>query len=510
MGLARVIGLSLTIVLALPPAAPRLTLDAASPGQVSEAPLWLNAWGQPNERARQALAVIDDAASHGLAPVHYRPNEPALAGGARLETDLTRGLIRYLGDLRAGRVNPRTVGLRLDVDKDAADDLPVRLRTAALAGRLDGLVTELAPGSSQYRNLRTALSIYRALVAGPALPPVPAISGAVRPGDPFPGAVALHTRLLALGDIAPGTPAPAEAFLSATLADGVMRFQRRHGLTEDGIVGKRTLAELQVPLARRVRQIELALERLRWLPREDQGRVLAVNIPMFRLWAFDDSAPAAAGPSMKVIVGCAVKTETPVFAADLKSVIFRPYWNVPSSILRGEILPRIRRDPGYLARNHMEIVRGDTDAAQVVPLSSDAMAQLARGTLRVRQRPGPDNALGLIKFDFPNPFTVYMHGTPSVQLFERDQRDLSHGCIRVEDPATLAEWVLADAAWTPQAILEAMNGSDSRAVPVDRPARVVLFYTTTAVMPDGLIYFASDIYGHDATLDRALRGSAAR
>jgi len=509
MGLARVIGLGLTIVLALPPAAPRLTQDPASrPDQVSEAPLWLDAWNQPNERARQALAVLADATSHGLDPADYRPGEASLGGGPRLESDLTRGLIRYLGDLRVGRADPRVIGLRLDVPHDVLDDLPVRLRLAALTGRLPDLVAEQAPRWNQYQALRTALGWYRALASDDSLPPLPAISSVVRPGDPFPGAAALHARLVAFGDIAPVAPTPIDNILSAELADGLMRYQARHGLAEDGIIGKQTLAELQVPLTWRATQIELALERLRWLPRDVQGPVVAVSIPMFRLWAFEAGSSGATAPlTMKVIVGCASRTRTPIFAADLKAVIFRPYWNIPPSILRGEVLRRLRRDAGYLTRNRMEIVRGDGDNADVVPLSSDALNQLARGTLRVRQQPGPDNSLGLVKFDFPNPYTVYMHGTPAVQLYEQSRRDLSHGCIRVEDPAALAEWVLADPAWTRQAIVDAMNGVRSRSVPVERLTRVLLFYTTVLALPEGPILFVPDIYGHDEVLTRALRNA---
>ena len=189
-------------------------------------------------------------------------------------------------------------------------------------------------------------------------------------------------------------------------------------------------------------------------------------------------------------------------------MIFRPYWNVPLSIARGEVVPKIRRDPNYLTRSHLEIVRGDGDDAVIVPVTPEALNQVAEGTLRIRQRPGPDNSLGLIKFDFPNAFTVYMHGTPAVQLFEQDRRDFSHGCVRVEDPVALAAWVL-DSAWSREAIVAATNDVDSRVVTVARQTRVWLFYTTVVGLPDGTINFATDLYGHDARLDRALRSSRA-
>lgn len=211
---------------------------------------------------------------------------------------------------------------------------------------------------------------------------------------------------------------------------------------------------------------------------------------MFRLWAWDavDGRPPAFG--MDAIVGRASRTQTPVFMEDLREVIFRPYWNVPPSILRGEILPALRRDPDYLRKHDMEVVRGTE-----------------HDPLDVRQRPGAKNALGLVKFVFPNDDNVYMHGTPATELFARRRRDFSHGCVRVADPAALAEWVLRDLPdWTRARIETAMAGPGSTSVKLPRPITVVLFYTTAAVTPDdGRLHFVDDIYRHDARLDRALR-----
>jgi L,D-transpeptidase YcbB len=266
---------------------------------------------------------------------------------------------------------------------------------------------------------------------------------------------------------------------------------------------------LRVPLATRVRQIELALERLRWLPHLGHERFLAVNIPMFRLWAWD-SIPPDGAPSfdMGVIVGRALDTRTPVFVEEMRSIIIRPYWNIPSSILRHEILPAIERDPEYLRRQDMEIVSGSGDDAHPVPATAENLARLREGRLRVRQRPGPNNALGLVKFVFPNDENVYMHGTPAMQLFSRSRRDFSHGCVRLEDPVALAEWVLNDQPeWTRDRILAAMQGSAPRRVNLRQPIQVILFYITAVVMPDdGTVRFADDIYGHDARLEKALAG----
>jgi murein L,D-transpeptidase YcbB/YkuD len=274
-----------------------------------------------------------------------------------------------------------------------------------------------------------------------------------------------------VGDLPTGTPLP-DGVYDEALAAGVRRFQLRHGLEVDGIIGRATQAAIAVPLTWRARQIELALERLRWLPDLAGGRVIVVNIPMFRLWAWNHlptrEAPAL---SMKVVVGRALDTQTPIFAGQLEYTVFRPYWNVPSSILRNE-----------------------------------HVAELGRNGVRLRQRPGPNNALGLMKFIFPNTDDVYMHDSPARQLFARSRRDFSHGCIRVENPMGLAAWVLSDLpGWSRERIEAAVNGAPNQRVDLPEPTQVVIFYTTAVVQPeDGSVSFAEDIYGHDARLDKHL------
>jgi L,D-transpeptidase YcbB len=334
------------------------------------------------------------------------------------------------------------------------------------------------------------------------------VTRAIHPGQLYADVETLRRELIAFGDMPPDAPAPREpGRYDRSIADGVRRFQVRHGLEPDGILGKSTIAALRVPLTWRVRQIELALERLRWLPHLVEERLIVLNIPMFRLWAWD-MVPPGDTPAfgMDVIVGRALSTQTPVFAEEMREVVFRPYWNVPPSILRGEVLPKIERDPDYLRREDMEIVRGAGNDARRIELSPDAVAKLRQGTLRVRQRPGPKNALGLIKFVFPNDENVYMHDTPAQALFARSRRDFSHGCVRVADPVALAEWVLKDRPeWTRDRILAATTGPATIEVKLPRPIQVILFYTTAAVMPEDLtIRFAEDIYRHDARLDRAL------
>jgi L,D-transpeptidase YcbB len=481
------------------------------------APVWVDAAFRLTAEAQVAMGVLAGADEHGLRPDDYDvaalqamserltagPPDPAAA--LAFDERLTTRMARFWRDLHSGRVDPRTLGFTIAGAPDDHDFVSL-LRTAATQGRVASATTDWMPPLPLYRDLTRALGRYRALAAS-ALPlamPLPAKG--IAPGQPLPAARALAARLMLLGDLPPGD-APAGEIYGPALVEAVMRFQARHGLAADGVLGRGTVAALLVPLDERVRQIERALERLRWLPHLDGQGLLAVNIPMFRLWGWDtlgpDGVPAFA---MDVIVGRALNTRTPVLIAEMRHVIFRPYWNVPRSILRGELLPALARDAGYFARHDLEIVDGERDDSPVVPMSAEAVARLGRGELRVRQRPGPANSLGLVKFEFPNDQSIYMHGTPAPQLFGRARRDFSHGCVRVADPAALAAWVLREEpGWTTERIARAMQAPRPERVALSRPRQVVLYYLTAIVMPEtGVVHFAEDVYGHDATLDRAL------
>ena len=278
-------------------------------------------------------------------------------------------------------------------------------------------------------------------------------------------------------------------------------------LLERTLAHYRLLAASEPAAASDVRKIELTLERWRWLP-EFRTPPVIVNIPQFRLFAFRTTADRAASIlQMDVIVGRTFpRNRTPVFVADMRSVIFRPYWDVPRSITLREELPKIRRNPDYLAAQHLEIVRGATDAATPLTVTAASIELLASGAARLRQRPGPDNALGLIKFDLPNQYNVYLHSTPAQQLFLRQRRAFSHGCIRVSDPVALAAYVLRDTPgnWTPARIEAAMNGAQTRRVKLSRPIRVIILYGTVLAKEDGEVLFFDDLYGQDRRLERLL------
>jgi murein L,D-transpeptidase YcbB/YkuD len=308
-----------------------------------------------------------------------------------------------------------------------------------------------------------------------------------------------------VGDLPPDAVLAKDTQLyDGALVDAVKRFQRRHGLDDDGRLGAGTLTQLNVPLSERVRQLQLTLERWRWLPSEFNAPPIIVNIPDFRLRALDENGKVVL--EMRVVVGKAMRTETPVFSRDMTYVVFRPYWNVPPSILRGEIIPAIQRNRNYVATKNYEVTTNDGKVVTSGEISDDVLAQLKAGKLTVRQKPGPSNALGLVKLMFPNEYNVYLHSTPSQQLFSRSRRDFSHGCIRVEKPAELTAWVLRhNPDWSVERVQDAMqNGSDNVTVRLAQSVPVFIVYGTATTYENGEVHFYDDIYGHDAALAEAL------
>ena len=480
-------------------------LAAAAPDAVpNPGPPWL---ADGAAQARLAVRLLEQAGAHGLDPQRYGAADLALrldtvgdaSAAAALERDLGAAMLHYLRELHAGRT-PSVYRA-----PDAADtiDLAARLAEAVRDGRLQQLVDDAAPAIPLYRRVMASLAHYRELARlHPAWPPLPAASGAVAVGDRYPGTALLRERLHLLGDLDAGAAADGDRY-TQELAAALKRFQARHGLAEDGVLGPQSMRALAVPLPQRAAQLALTLERLRWLPPLPRGRMVAVNLPAYRLWAFDSGADAAAAPlEMRIIVGTAAKTPTPLFIGQLRYLELNPYWNVPRSITLGEILPKLARDGAYLAKNDMELV----GAAGRVQLAPDAaLAALRAGTARVRQRPGARNVLGALKFAMPNPMDIYLHSTSSTELFDRSRRDLSHGCIRVERPIELAQFVLADPqAWDGAAIEAAIRAGKTRTVTLRTPVPVVLFYATAITERDGRILFAEDIYGRDRPLLEAL------
>lgn len=481
-------------------------LAAAATSGGSESLRWFDA-GKPTPAALAAVALLQDAASEGLDPTHYAAAELQQAIGNNtyttedLASALTQSLQRFLLDVNRGRIDPVTIGEHFPGSIADRLDLEQLLRQAVAAGQVAAAVAAARPRDAQYAALRRALADYRALETDPTwdipLPPLPGRK--LEPGQAWPGVSRLLQRLESLGDLPAGAVHPARYEGAAVAA--IQAFQQRHGLTPDGVIGKATMTALEIAPASRVRQIELALERLRWTPHPERGVI--VNVPEFMLRAYDSRAGHNTElVAMKVIVGNAARTPTPIFAAAMRYIEFSPYWNVPPSIARSETLPKLRRHPAYFAEQGFEFVAADGRiSGQLSEANLDAVSS---GQMRIRQRPGARNALGDIKFVFPNPDNIYLHHTPSPQLFKRDRRDFSHGCIRVEQPVELAKFVLADqATWREETIVEAMRGGKSTTLQLSAPLAVVIAYRTAAVI-DGKVYFFPDIYGHDARLEQAL------
>jgi len=502
-------------------AAPAAVGAAAAPATPLPTLAWFDG-DRPAPIAQQAVALLARAEDDGLDPADYdaaglqRALDAAAqgrldaAGRAQLDARLTAAIQRLLSDLNRGRVDPRTVHVKFDLPPRRFD-ATAALREALAAGRLEQAVRAAAPPLKLYADLRRALADYRALGAHPAwqqpLLGLPGgAHGKLAPGGTWDGLLPLAQRLQALGDLA--ADAPAYARYDGALVDAVRAFQRRHGLSDDGEVGRATRAALEVKPAQRAQQIALTMERLRWTPLARGPRMIVVNVPEFVLRAYEVRGERFdVQLEMKVIVGRALDTRTPLISEDLAFIEFSPYWNVPRSIATEETVPRLQRDPAYWTREGFEFVGRDGRMDTV--LSEAQLQAVLRGEARIRQRPGPANALGDIKFVFPNDDAIYLHHTPSVGLFARERRDFSHGCIRVEDPVALAKFVLRDQPeWTEARIRAAMAEGRSRTLRLAQPVPVLVAYGTALVI-GGRPHFFADLYGHDRLLANALRARTA-
>jgi murein L,D-transpeptidase YcbB/YkuD len=488
-------------------------------GQVAEfyadGAYWL-AWirnGRPTPQALAMIRLFKQAAFKGLDPEDYDASRwsariatierPGGINAAHFDLALTVCAIRYISALEVGRVNPHHI--EFAPIGPAHYDLAHLLRNSVInAQEVSAALAKVEPDYAGYKRAEAALKVYIKLAREGDTPPLPTPKRSVHPGGTYPSLPLLVQRLHQLGDLPPSVkPAVQPPVYKGAVVDAVRHFQRRHGLEIDGVIGRNTVAALNTPLSHRVRQLDFTLERYRWIPRSFPQPPIVINIPEFRLRTMRrQPAPFL---SMKVVVGKAYGHHTPVFAGLMRYVIFRPYWNVPLSIQRAELVPKIRRNPDYLAENGYEVVNHSQEVITAGRVSSAILAALRSGELEIRQRPGPKNALGLVKFIFPNDYSVYLHGTPVTELFSHARRDFSHGCIRVEHPAALALWVLRNnPGWTEDRIRAAMEGDKTLKVNLTKPIPVLILYSTAVVEPDGEVYFFRDIYDSDARLEQKL------
>lgn len=463
------------------------------------APLWSGA------RADEARAALAAAAAHGLATGNYhlpvidsRRGDATPAAQAKLDLLISDGLLLLGSHVRSGRIEPGSLTPRREfLALDA--DLPAHLAAApSAAAFLEGLVSPLAG----YSRLQDALVHYRAIAESggwPALPDGPTL----RPGDRDAAVAALRARLAREAMDGPVAPPGTDGDLyDAPLEAAVRRFQARHGLDVDGAVGRQTRRALDTPAATRAAQIVANLERRRWLGEAPGQRQVRVNVAAYTLEAIDGPEVAL---RTRVIVGQPYRP-TPEFADRIRYLVLNPYWEVPPRLAAEDKLPLIRRDPAYLARERLRVLRGWGETARELdPATIDWQRVKTPVPFRLRQDPGPGNALGQIKFMFPNAHDVYLHDTPSRGLFAHAERGFSSGCIRVQQPLALADWLLADdPRWSPEALRAAIESEKTRTVNLRRPVPVYLLYWTVWVDSDGAVHFRRDIYDRDGPLAAAL------
>lgn len=472
-------------------------------------PIWVDG-EKPSERARELVDAIATADAEGLRMRDYpltalrdallrayehrdtRPSEIA-----EVDLRLTALYLAYGADMIAGRLDPRLVdgSWYIRTRQSAADSA---LRTAVQADDFGDMLAQLRPEQPDYTALLGELRRYRAVAEAGGWPTID--GGALRPSERGARVTALRQRLAASGDL-DSSAMQGDAFDDG-LHEALARFRVRHNLEEATGVDAATLQALNVPVADRIRQIEVNLDRLRWLPKQFGERYVMVNIPNYELHAYDGGREVL---TMRVVVGKEYETATPVFADTMSMVVFGPEWNVPRSIATQEIIPKARESEAYLARNNYEVL--DATTGEVVdPRDVDWDADTADFGYRIRQKTGAGNALGNVKFLFPNQFAIYMHDTPTQSTFNLRDRAASHGCVRLQDPVAFAEYVLGGAGWDRGRIERAMETTTPVEVAVSPAIPVYLVYLT-AFERDGVVHFRDDVYGSDrkalARLDEA-------
>jgi murein L,D-transpeptidase YcbB/YkuD len=418
-----------------------------------------------------------------------------------LELLLTDAYFMYGAHVVAGQIDPKRLGEVWFADRTELD-LVTPLQQAIETDSVGAFLSQLRPIHRGYAGLQKAWAYYQDIAARGGWPII-ADGPALQRGDHGARVEALRNRLLSTGDLEQGSVQNDEVF-DAAIEGALQKFQQRHGLAVDGVVGASTLAALNVPVGTRIRQIELNMERWRWLPQDLGDRYILVNIANFTLDVVEKGQSVL---TMRVVAGKPTR-RTPFFSARMTYLVLSPHWYVPPTIAVQDKLPLIRRDPRYAARQNLKIFRdGPGGATRVDPMAIDWSSVSARNfPYRLRQDPGPRNALGRVKFMFPNPHHVYLHDTPSRELFAREERAFSSGCIRLEKPIELAEYLLRDdPRWSRQSILAGIQKGSEQVVHLPAPMPVYLFYWTTWMSDEGVVHFRKDIYERDSVLDGALQ-----
>ncbi|WP_208984928.1 murein L,D-transpeptidase [Stappia sp. TSB10GB4] len=464
-------------------------------------PLWVSEQGL-NPHGEMLLAAFERAGEHALDPQDYAPDRLRdLAGAARdtaalaeLEVAISNTFVIYANHLTAGRVKPNEVNRSLNLFPKAPDPSVVLEYVESsedFATAIDGL----SPNTPNYARLKTALADYRAKEAAGGFTPVPE-GETLKPGMTDARLDTLRQRLAEQDLFSPGSHSG--AVYDGALVEAVKLFQERHGLEVDGIIGKATLAEINVPISTRIGQMELNMERRRWMPDDLGARYVFVNLADQNLKVVEDDKTVH---TTRVVVGKPFHA-TPVFSDEMTYAEVNPYWTVPYSIATTEYLPMLQRDPGALQGKNIRVFSGNRE----IDPWSVAWSSYSRASFpfTLRQDPGEGNALGRIKFMFPNKFNIYIHDTPSKSLFSRAQRSFSHGCIRAEAPFDLGEALLGPDGWTKAKLETVRDSGERRVIKLSKPLPVHLTYLTAWVNKDGSVHFRADIYERDKVLAKAI------
>jgi L,D-transpeptidase YcbB len=469
--------------------------------------------GKPTPQAIESIEILAEADQKGLDPRDYdgekwpeRLKSLQGSGGAtesalvKFDVALTVSVIRYGTDLHLGKVDPKVLHKDFDPERKKQNAGGFLWKNVVGAQSVKEALAPVEPPYPGYQRSLVALQKYLRMAKEEVADPLPQVKKPIVPGQPYEATAKLVRRLQFLGDLPASLPVPEYSpSYSGDIVEGVKRFQIRHGLEAAGKLGPQTITELNRPMSDRAEALRLTLERWRWLPHSFSQPPVLVNIPEFVLRAYDGQGKLTL--MMPVVVGRALRTQTPVLEEDMKYLVFWPYWNVPPSILRGEIIPKIAKDPAYIQKSNFEVASYSVQVVTDGLVSDDVLAQLRAGKLMVRQKPGPKNALGLIKFIFPNDQNVYLHSTPSQALFNESRRDFSHGCIRVEDPKALAVWALRNnPGWTLERIDAAFKAGKEQQVNLKSQIPVLIVYGTAIAKEDGQVFFFDDIYGYDKTM----------
>ena len=474
--------------------------------------------GYPLPVADTLARAIKAADAEGLQPRDYhlerietslaeirqilvRNEKPEPANIIDLEFLLSDAYLVYAAHLLNGRVNPETLHADEWTIYPSRFNLARHLSTALEGGDVEGSLKGLLPAQQGYGRLKTALVVNRALAERGGWPVIPG-DGRLEKGMKNDRVPVLRSRLKVTGDM----PAPADAtsdLFDEAVEEAVKRFQLRHGLFDDGIVGTRTLRALNVPVEKRIRQIELNLERWRWLPQNLGNPYIMVNIAGYGLEVVENESPVL---TMKIVVGTAFQ-KTPVFSGKMTYIEMNPFWNVPHSIATEETLKKIRENPDFFTKENMKVFTAGQNGEAVNPASID-WSQLSENNFpyRLRQEPGPRNPLGRIKFMFPNKHSVYLHDTSDPQLFRKERREFSHGCIRIEKPMDMAEFVMRGSKeWPIEKIKAVLKTKETTVANLPKPIPVHILYFTAWGNGDGTVHFLEDIYRRDERLEKALQ-----